>query len=91
MGLGKTIQTCALMAFNQSGDVKERSTLVIAPVALLAQWKDEIETKMEAHQFKVLIHHGNTRAKSIKELQKYDVVSFYFTLVIFFLFFRKYS
>lgn len=42
------------------------------PLALLAQWKEEIETKMEG--FTVLIHHGTTKAKSTKELGKYHVV-----------------
>lgn len=45
------------------------------PLALLAQWMDEIESKTVAKQFSVLIHHGPTKVKTKKELARYDVVS----------------
>lgn len=41
---------------------------------MLQQWKDEIESKCVPNFFKVLIHHGSTKAKSKEELQSYDVV-----------------
>ncbi|KAG9008236.1 hypothetical protein FRB94_013596 [Tulasnella sp. JGI-2019a] len=79
MGLGKTVQAIALMAANppdlDAEDQREdrrKSTLVVAPAALLDQWKDEIETK--ADMFRVFIHHGTKKAKTIAALRKYDVV-----------------
>lgn len=74
MGLGKTIQTIAVMAKNQSQDPKEKTNLIVAPLALLQQWKEEIENRMERHYFKILIHHGPTKVKSAKEFHEYDVV-----------------
>ena len=38
-----------------SQDKKERCTLVVAPLALLEQWKDEIESKCRTNHFKCLI------------------------------------
>ncbi|KAG9039667.1 hypothetical protein FS837_000944, partial [Tulasnella sp. UAMH 9824] len=53
MGLGKTVQAIALMVITQpergdDGQYPGRyQTLIVAPAALLDQWKDEIETKAE--------------------------------------------
>ncbi|KAL5338865.1 SNF2 family N-terminal domain-containing protein, partial [Aspergillus crustosus] len=52
-----------------------KSTLVVAPLALIKQWESEIKTKVEpAGRLKVLVYHGNARAKSTGSLDKYDVV-----------------
>lgn len=77
MGLGKTIQTIATMCKNLSEDPAEKTNLIIAPVALLEQWKDEIEDKCEKNQFKILVYHGDGKkgVTKVKHLQKYDVVS----------------
>lgn len=77
MGLGKTIQTIATMCKNMSEDPAEKTNLIIAPVALLEQWKDEIEDKCEKNQFKILVYHGEGKkgVTKVKHLQKYDVVS----------------
>lgn len=37
MGLGKTVQSIATMAANPSQDVKCKTTLIVAPLALLSQ------------------------------------------------------
>ncbi|KAG8906658.1 hypothetical protein FRB99_006359 [Tulasnella sp. 403] len=78
MGLGKTVQAIALMVMNQPdmsdpGQQEERrkQTLIVAPAALLDQWRDEIETKAE--MFRVFIHHGPSKAKTVKEFRKFDV------------------
>jgi hypothetical protein len=76
MGLGKTIQTLALLVSRPSKDPKCKTTLIIAPVALLKQWEREIKKKLRPeHQLSVLIFHGGTKkAKCFSDLCKYDVV-----------------
>ncbi|KAL1413654.1 hypothetical protein Q8F55_001432 [Vanrija albida] len=75
MGLGKTVQCIALMLVRDKrpSDFKKAPQLVVAPVALLAQWKQEIESKT-TKEIRVLIHHGQGRAKSPAQLKHYDVV-----------------
>ena len=89
MGLGKTIQSIALILTNRRPTVEEleqnpkqkvpqgvdKGTLVVAPLALIKQWEGEIKDRVEStHTLKVCVHHGPKRAKSYKELKKYDVV-----------------
>ncbi|KAL4980911.1 SNF2 family N-terminal domain-containing protein [Aspergillus desertorum] len=52
-----------------------KSTLVVAPLALIKQWESEIKTKVEpSHSLRVLVYHGNARAKATDRLDDYDVV-----------------
>ncbi|EAW06622.1 putative SNF2 family helicase/ATPase [Aspergillus clavatus NRRL 1] len=52
-----------------------KSTLVVAPLALIKQWESEIAAKVEAsHKLRVCVYHGNTRAKATDNLDTYDVV-----------------
>jgi SNF2 family DNA or RNA helicase len=89
MGLGKTIQSIALMLTNPKPTAEElennkrkgltpgldKGTLVVAPLALIKQWEGEIKDRVESsHAMKVCVHHGPKRAKSFKELRKFDVV-----------------
>ena len=88
MGLGKTIQSIALMLQNpkpskeelaaskrQLPENIEKGTLVVAPLALIKQWEGEIRDRVaDSHTMRVCVHHGPRRAKSFKELKKYDVV-----------------
>lgn len=74
MGLGKTISTLALMHSRRASRFP-KTNLIVAPVALLAQWKDEISTKTKSapgYKLSVFIYHG-THA-SLEDLKKYDVV-----------------
>ncbi|KAF7595077.1 hypothetical protein BBP40_007280 [Aspergillus hancockii] len=63
-----------------NGDLKlppglSKSTLVIAPLALIKQWEAEIIAKVEAsHRLRVCVYHGNTRTKATDNLGDYDVV-----------------
>ncbi|TFK67589.1 hypothetical protein BDN72DRAFT_898843 [Pluteus cervinus] len=73
MGLGKTIQMIALMIKNKSADPLCKTNLIVAPTALLDQWKLEIELKTNC-DLKCLIYHGSSKPKRKKDLIKYDVV-----------------
>lgn len=87
MGLGKTLSSIAVIAGHPSEDRKVRTTLVVAPLALLEQyvpsvlllmcltirWKAEIESKTTSGR-KVLIHWGPKRTNSVAQLKQYDVV-----------------
>ena len=46
MGLGKTIQALALILSRPSDDKAVKTTLIVAPVALLRQWEKEIHSKV---------------------------------------------
>lgn len=86
MGLGKTLQTISLILLNQKPakdseqwekrfDNTEKTTLVVAPLALIKQWEQEIKDKVgKARGLKVLVHHGPQRTKKASDLAKYDVV-----------------
>ncbi|KAF7350506.1 putative ATP-dependent helicase C23E6.02 [Mycena venus] len=73
MGLGKTVQMIACMCKNPSDDPACKTTLIIAPLALLGQWKQEISNKTNA-DWKVLIYHGSQKPKKKADLLQYDVV-----------------
>lgn len=88
MGLGKTIQSIALILTNPrpspstetSGKKAlaknvERCTLVVAPLALIKQWEAEIKNRVsDSHRLRVCVHHGGQRTKNYQDLRKYDVV-----------------
>ncbi|KAM0720425.1 hypothetical protein Q7P37_004561 [Cladosporium fusiforme] len=76
MGLGKTIQMLSLLVTRKSEDPRCKTTLIVAPVALLRQWKQEIQQKIKPgrHALTVFTHHGQTKKKSFRDLQHYDVV-----------------
>ncbi|ODV91240.1 hypothetical protein CANCADRAFT_12534, partial [Tortispora caseinolytica NRRL Y-17796] len=76
MGLGKTIQTMALILSNpltgsSDGNIS-KSTLIIAPLALVGQWADELSNKCD--NLLVMTYHGSGRTSSLKFLQSHDVV-----------------
>ena len=90
MGLGKTIQSIALLLTNprpsdsSTASVTDKktisanvgkSTLVVAPLALIKQWEAEIKNRvLESHELRVRVHHGPQRTKRFEDLKKYDVV-----------------
>ncbi|KAK7959385.1 uncharacterized protein PG986_004239 [Apiospora aurea] len=76
MGLGKTIQALALILAHQSTIDSRKTTLIVAPLALLKQWDSEIRHKVEKHyRLKTFIYHGpDKKGMTAAELMKYDVV-----------------
>lgn len=76
MGLGKTIQAISLMVSRKSEDLRHRTTLVLAPVALLQQWEAEIKDKIKpGRRLSVYRYHGNNATtKTFDFLRQYDVV-----------------
>ncbi|KAI2633048.1 SNF2 family N-terminal domain-containing protein [Hypomontagnella submonticulosa] len=79
MGLGKTLQSISLILTNRKPADQhpgvEKTTLVVAPLALIRQWEAELKEKVaESHRMRVLVHHGPQRTKRFQDLCKYDVV-----------------
>lgn len=75
MGLGKTIQALALMVSRPSEDKACKTNLVVAPVALMQQWKREIKRMLHSHrQLSVWILHGDKRRVRFQDLKRHDVV-----------------
>ncbi|KAI0187560.1 SNF2 super family protein [Xylaria flabelliformis] len=79
MGLGKTLQSISLILTNAKPADKhpgvEKTTLVVAPLALIRQWEAELKERVEdSHKLKVLVHHGPQRTKKFEDLRRYDVV-----------------
>ncbi|WWC66176.1 uncharacterized protein I206_100077 [Kwoniella pini CBS 10737] len=79
MGLGKTVQTLARIVEGKTTLAEKRAgfkagTLIIAPLAVMEQWATEAKTKTKPGQLKVTTHHGPSRTKSGKTLEKFDVI-----------------
>ena len=77
MGLGKTIQALALMASRRSSNPRRKTTLIVAPVALLKQWEREIQKKLKQtkeHKMSVFILHGSHRYTPWEKLSTFDIV-----------------
>lgn len=52
--------------------VKTKATLVVAPVALMYQWAEEIRTKTQSGLLKVHIHHTASKITDPEMLRRYD-------------------
>ncbi|ETN46545.1 uncharacterized protein HMPREF1541_00730 [Cyphellophora europaea CBS 101466] len=75
MGLGKTLQAISLMLARPAPDNERRPNLIVAPVALMHQWKRELEKFVRGrHRFNVTILHGPSRAENYNAIRGYDVV-----------------
>lgn len=75
MGLGKTISTMALVHSNpyQGGVTDEKdyakyTTLVVAPVSLLAQWESEVYASSHDGTMRAMIYHGDTKGANLQSL-----------------------
>lgn len=78
MGLGKTIEALALIVAHKPPAFSNgpKTTLIVAPLALLRQWKREIEEKLKpTHRLHVFIYHGrDKKTKNADRLHDYDIV-----------------
>ncbi|KAF3907715.1 hypothetical protein AA313_de0208224 [Arthrobotrys entomopaga] len=75
MGLGKTIQALSLIVHRKSTRGHHKTTLIVCPVALMAQWQREIEQKVKKeYALSTYIFHGqqNQRYKNYNVLKEYD-------------------
>jgi len=69
MGMGKTIQTIALLM----AEPRHKPNLVVAPTVALIQWRNEIE-KHTANALSVTVFHGANRSTDTKVLKNCDVI-----------------
>lgn len=75
MGLGKTVQAISLICARPSDDPLRKTTLIIAPVALMRQWEKEIERHVHSrYRLKVHVYHGSGKNADFAKLRKFDVV-----------------
>lgn len=72
MGLGKTIQLLALIASCLEHDTEIDPVLIVAPVALLENWKEEIEKFFIPDSMPVLTLYGSTLAGKRLPKQQLD-------------------
>ncbi|KAG0491573.1 hypothetical protein HPP92_004971 [Vanilla planifolia] len=49
-------------------------TLIVCPMALLGQWKDELEAHSLLGSLSIFIHYGGDKSNDPAEISKYDVV-----------------
>ncbi|MEG4067648.1 DEAD/DEAH box helicase [Microcoleus sp. Pol11C2] len=61
MGLGKTVELIAFLVHLQEQDSLEAPTLLVCPTSVLGNWEREV--KKFGPTLKVLVHHGDKRAK----------------------------
>jgi SNF2 family DNA or RNA helicase len=52
--------------------VKTKATLVVAPVALVYQWEEELMSKTQPNLLKVHVYHGANRFSDPELLRRYD-------------------
>ncbi|KAJ1604839.1 Swi2/Snf2 ATPase and Rad16-like protein [Cryptosporidium canis] len=72
MGMGKTIQTISLLLEHDTPPITDElekgevvgKNLVVAPVAAVLQWKQEIERFTKPGSLRVHVYHGSKRNKS---------------------------
>lgn len=76
MGLGKTIQAIALMTARPPTNPERHPCIIVAPKALMEQWRLEIARHVNPGKQKlsVFIFHDKTRRTPWMDLRKYDVI-----------------
>ena len=72
MGLGKTLQLLSFMAWYQENDPAPKPALVIAPVALLENWQNEIKKFFGPNMGKITVLHGSAASKAMVPRHEID-------------------
>lgn len=69
MGLGKTIEMLSLIHTLRSPEgTKNRTTLVIAPMSIISQWKSEADNSSHPGKLKTIIYYGTDKALDLPSL-----------------------
>ncbi|KAK9456921.1 SNF2 family N-terminal domain-containing protein [Dipodascopsis uninucleata] len=76
MGMGKTIQTIALLLSEPQG----KPNLVVVPTVAIMQWRSEIESNT-AGKLTTTIYHGASRIEDPKKLKQFDVILTTYTVL----------
>ena len=71
MGMGKTIQTIALI-LSDHDPANKLHTLILAPTVAIMQWRNEFNKFTSG--LKVCVWHGGNRTSDAKELLKFDII-----------------
>ncbi|KAJ1656085.1 hypothetical protein IWQ61_004281 [Dispira simplex] len=67
---------------SQSSTIRHyQTTLIVAPLSLLYQWKRELEIKASPGRFKIYVYHGPSRERRPEILTQYDVVITTYNLI----------
>ena len=76
MGLGKTVQALSLIVSRKSENSACKTTLIVAPVALMGQWAREISKLLKRGRYSLTVEtvHSNTRDLQWSKLREKDVV-----------------
>lgn len=73
MGLGKSLQTIALIAATKR-ELTTKPTLIVCPVSVIGHWVQQLQTHVRPQTLKVYVHHGSQRHEESEYLKKFDVV-----------------
>ena len=76
MGLGKTIQAIALITARPPTDPERHPCLIVAPKALMEQWRLEIARHVHPgkHKLSVYTFHDRNRQIAWRDLCQYDII-----------------
>ncbi len=72
MGLGKTLQTLAHIQVEKDAGRLNRPVLIIAPVSLMGNWRNE--AARFCPELRVVVVHGKDRHEVVSEMTSHDVV-----------------